>query len=506
MRIKKELKVDFSEAIESYALEQHIEKEIIAQALSEEIKDQLSEYFNVENDKIIVESTIDNDIKAFFLKEVISDNAHLMDETEIHLSDGKKIKKNIKIGDVIKAEIDLSQLNRRAISYAFSGLTQRLKNIHSQNIYNEFLNKKDTIAIGTVLRRDRRKLSIDLGKAEGILYINEFSSRENYVQGDKIKVYINDVILSDKSEVNIYLSRTNPNFVKKLFEIEVPELQSGAVHIKSIVREPGKKTKMSVYATKSNVEPVGACVGMTGIRIKSVMKELAGEKIDIIPVTEKIKEFLSKSIQPAKVEQVYIIDKDSKDAILVVQDDEYPLAVGKNGINIKLAMKLTGWKLRLKRLSQIEKQPNIINIFNKSEKLFNDEEYYDIEQLTTLDESTVVKLMNANIVNITELYEMKVEELVQIENITLEEAKQIRKTLDEKVEFVDNQEISYQRQQSDFENEFEDEIVGMDTKEVIEEEIQHVEYLVCPNCSFEFEYKDELSCPSCKVEFEFEEE
>ena len=495
--------LELKDAVETYTIQHGLKKGEVIDVLSDVIVNEFSEFLNVLDDDIYLEVEDDYNISLFLKKDVVSEKND--PQMELTLEEALKIDNMAQLGGVVKSPINLNILNRRDIKRFNSLLMQKLKNVNKEILYREYKAKEGKILSGTFIRRAGRDMFIDIGKTEGKLPYRDQSPKEFYKQGDKVRCYLKEVILDENNRLFIHLSRTDPNMIKKLFEIEVPEITEGIVKIKTIVREPGHKVKMSVYSTKFEVEPVGACVGLSGIRIKSVIKELGGEKIDVIPFSSNTKDFLARSMQPAKVDKVLIINDNEKEAIVVVSDESYPLAIGRGGMNIRLASRLTGWKINLKASSQIEKHPEIMKIFSKAESIFNNDVESDLHQLTEVGEKLIVKLMNAGILNISDLYEKKVDELSKIEGISIEDAKFIRNTLDELVEVVDDEEMA-KTTQDEYLNEFEDEISGVNTDEKIVEEVQLVDYLQCPNCDYEFEYTGQERCPSCKAEFELTEE
>jgi len=496
--------LELKSAIEGLAQQTDIDQKIVLDVVKEVVIYEIAEYLNVMDDDILVEVNDEFEFSIFLLKEVVEEviDAGL----EVLLEDGKKIDKDTDIGEFVKVPVNIKEIDRKTIKKLNGALSYRLRCIHNEVLFKEFKEKEGQIVSGTFLRKSGRDFFIDLGRIEARLPFREQSPRErdSYVQGDRIKCYLKEVVLDENNRLSLMLSRIDPNLIKCLFTIEVPELHEGAVKIKSIAREPGRKTKMSVFSQKTGVEPVGACVGLSGIRIKAVINELHGEKIDVIPFTNNVKEYLAKAMQPAKVQKVLIINEEEKEALVAVEDESFPLAIGKDGTNIKLASKLTGWKINLKTQSQIAKHPEIMQIFSKAEDIFTTNVESDLHQLTDIPEEIIVKLMNSGIMTIAELYEKTVNDIAKIDGVTHEDAKRLRDTMDELVEVVDESEIEATREE--YLKEVEDEISGVDTDEDIKEEIQRVEYLICPSCNFEFEYVGQEKCPSCGVEFEFDEE
>lgn len=495
-------------AVETLSVQKDLDKEAIIDVLVSTFQSELADYFNVNDRDVLFELDKDFNSNAYLVKEVVEDDVDADETLEIPLEIARKHDKNITLGKKVRVPIDMGTLDRRHIRNLNSVLVQKLRNIHNEVLYREYKQKEGQLIHGSIIRRSGRDFFIDIGKTEAKLPWREQSPREiaSLQQGDKIKCLLKEVILDENARLSIILSRRDPTFVKRLFEIEVPEIADGVVKIRAIVREAGTKTKISVYSTKTGVEPVGACVGLSGIRIKAVIKELFGEKIDVIPFGADLKIFLSRAMAPAKVTRILVIQdtEEEKEALVIVDDESFPLAIGKGGINIRLAQALTGWRIKLKTDSQIAKNPEILQIFSKAEEIFSNSTDSDLHQLTEVPEELIVRLMNAGILSIAELYTKNVHELARLPGITEEEATLIRKTLDEQVEIVeDEKDLAARREQ--YMAEFEDEIDGVSTDEQIKEEIQQVEYLVCPSCQFEFEYKNQTHCPSCGAEFEFEE-
>ncbi len=495
--------LELKDAIEMISVQHSIATEEVVNLLKDTIKNEFSEFLNAFEEDIIVD--IDDEeykVNISIMKEVINTPAN--EFLEISLVEAKKIFKeeDLKIGVRIKVPLSFEVLKRKDIKRLNFILKQKIRNIKNEILYRDYKNKEGELINGIFLRRRGQDMFIDIGKIEACLPFREQSFREKYKQGDHIKTYIKEVVMDERQMVNIYVSRVDANIVRKLFELEIPELADGSVKIKEIVRDPGKKIKMSVYSTKIGVEPVGSCVGVSGIRIKAVIKELWGERIDVVPYNDNIKEFIGRAMQPGKVINVLIINEDKKECLVIVDDESYPFALGKDGVNIKLASHLTGWNISVRSESQVKKYPDLMKIFSRAENLFSNVET-DLNQLTEIDESVIVKLMNAGIMSIADLYEKSVEEINRLENISKEEATLIRKTLDEMVEIVDEDEKPKEIPRPYLNR---DERGYSPQQEVVKEEVEHVEYLVCPSCDYEFEYENQKRCPSCDVEFEFEEE
>lgn len=273
------------------------------------------------------------------------------DTTEISIEKAKEISPKYEVGDVLEVEVTPRSFGRVAAQLAKQVVVQRIKEAERNIIYNEFVEKEYDIITGIVARKDKNNIFVDLGKVEAILGPNEQMPGENYNFNDKLKLYIVEVKNTTKG-AQVVVSRTHPGLVKRLFELEVPEIFDGTVEIKSIAREAGSRTKIAVSSNDETVDPMGSCVGPKGIRVQNIVNELKNEKIDIIKWSKLPEEYIANSLSPAKVLDAEI-DEESKCAKVVVDDSQLSLAIGKEGQNVRLAAKLTGWKIDIKSKSQV---------------------------------------------------------------------------------------------------------------------------------------------------------
>ena len=288
---------------------------------------------HVYSQKIVVEEVFDN-------------------VTEIGLEEAQEIKPTYDLDDVVDFEVTPKNFGRVAAQLAKGVVTQRIREAERSIIYNEYKEKEYDIITGTVLREDKGNVFVNIGKLETAIGPNEQIPREKYKFNEKIKLYVVEVKNTSKV-AQIIVSRTHPGLVKRLFELEVPEIYEGIVEIKSISREAGSRSKIAVVSHDENVDPMGACVGPKGARVQNIVNELKGEKIDIIKWSKDPEEFIASSLSPAKVVSV-TVDEDSKSAKVVVEDNQLSLAIGKEGQNVRLAAKLTNWKIDIKSKSQAE--------------------------------------------------------------------------------------------------------------------------------------------------------
>ena len=313
-----------------------------------------------------------NSIKIYAYQtvvEIVEDK-----DTQISLEDARLINKKYKVGDVVTEEINSKSIDRIPAQTAKQVIMQKLREVESEMAYSELSSKEDEIISCTVRRTEGDNVYVEINKKlEAVLAPRDQAPHEKYLPGDHIKVYVKKIKEGQRGP-QIMISRTDPGFVKKLFELEVPEIASGLITIKSIVREAGYRTKMAVYCEDPNVDAVGACVGNRGMRVNSIVSELGGEKIDIIPWDPDILEFIARSLSPAKVVMVQVNDE-LHAAKVIVMDDMLSLAIGKDGQNARLAAKLTGWKIDVKpysSLTAIADEPAQEIVEERSETDFDD--------------------------------------------------------------------------------------------------------------------------------------
>ncbi len=275
------------------------------------------------------------------------------EKIHITLEDARKIDPDIKVGDTIEEEVTPGNFGRVAASTAKQVIIQKVREAERNNIATEFGEKQDEMMSGTVEMEDEKNYYIDLGKTQGLLPKSEIIPGEEIKMGSTIKVYISKVDINSKGAL-ILLSRKHFGFIKRLFELEIPEISDGTVLIYSVARDAGNRTKIAVYSENSNVDPIGACIGEKGYRIANILKELGKEKIDIVKYSKDPVEFIQNALSPAKDVRVFILDEKTKETMVVVNDENLSLAIGKKGINVKLASRLTNYKLDVKTLNQVK--------------------------------------------------------------------------------------------------------------------------------------------------------
>lgn len=275
-------------------------------------------------------------------------------KAELSLQEARRVDSEAEVGDEIGTVIEMEELGRIAAQTAKQVICQKVREAEWEAVQREYATRQGDLINGIILGQERRNYLVDLGKTEAILPMQEQIPRESYRRGDRIKALLLEVRRTPK-DVQVILSRTHPQFVTKLFELEVPEVGEKIVEIKGIVREPGDRTKIAVSSRDKAVDPVGACVGIKGSRVQAVVRELRGEKIDIIAWTSDPRVFIAEALNPASIEKVGV-DDEKKSALVVVADSQLSLAIGKNGQNVRLAAKLTGWKIDIISATEYEKE------------------------------------------------------------------------------------------------------------------------------------------------------
>ena len=367
--------VEMFTALDDLEKENGINKDELMKSIEQALVLAYNKNFGTEegNVDIILDKT-DGQIHVFQKKEVVKKVED--DKKEIKLSDAKKINDEYDIGDTVQIEVMPKNFGRIAAQTAKQVITQKIREMSRDVIFNEFEQKKGEIVTGLIQKVDKNSVVLDLGKVEAIMPAKEQVATEKYNMNDKLKTCIVSVEKGYKGSTQIVVSRANILFVKNLFKIEIPEIYEGLIEIKSISREAGSRSKVAVYSANPNIDPVGSCVGQKGIRIQNIINELNGEKIDVIEWNEDPAKFIAAALLPA---EVLAIDtkEDEKFAEVIVADDQLSLAIGKAGQNVKLAARLTGWKIDIKSESQfrkiIEEAQMADNTDNNVEEINNEE-------------------------------------------------------------------------------------------------------------------------------------
>ena len=374
---------ELMEALDILEKEKEISKETLFEAIENSLITACKNHFG-KSDNVTVEINRETgDFMVWANKEVVATAEEVEDEVlQIALEDAVKYDKKAKVGETVKIEIRSKEFGRIATQNAKNVILQKIREEERSVIYNQYYEKEKDVVTGIVQRYIGRNISINLGKCDAILNESEMVKGETFKPTERIKVYILEVKNTTKGP-RVLVSRTHPELVKRLFESEVAEIADGTVEIKSIAREAGSRTKMAVYSENPNVDPVGACVGMNGARVNSIVDELRGEKIDNINWDENPGNLIQNALSPAKIVAVFA-DPDEKTAKVVVPDYQLSLAIGKEGQNARLAARLTGYKIDIKSETQAKDAPGFRYEDYMDE--YEDEEY-DEEYSEEFDEA-----------------------------------------------------------------------------------------------------------------------
>ncbi len=334
-------RLELLQIADAVAREKSINKELVLEAMADAIQRAARSRYGAEND---IRADIDSKTGEISLRRVLEiveevDN----DSTQILLADAKHINENAQLGDFISEPLPPVEFGRIAAQNAKQVIVQKVRDAERERMYEEFKDRVGEVINGVVKRVEYGNVIVDLGRGEGIVRRDEGLPRENFRTGDRIRAYIYDVRREQRGP-QIFMSRSRPEFMSKLFGQEVPEIYDGIVEVISVARDPGSRAKISVISKDSSIDPVGACVGMRGSRVQAVVNELQGEKIDIIPWTEDAASFIVNALAPAEVSKV-VLDEDTQRIEVVVPDDQLSLAIGRRGQNVRLASQLTGWDI-----------------------------------------------------------------------------------------------------------------------------------------------------------------
>ncbi|MCY4374337.1 MAG: transcription termination factor NusA [Spirochaetaceae bacterium] len=362
--------------------------------------------------------------------------------TEIGLDDALGYDEQAEIGDELLIEINPRDFDRVSIQSAKQRARQTLREIQKDTLYSEYEDKVGEMIIGYHQRERNGAIFVDLGKTEGVMPRKYQSPREVYRPNDRIRALIYEVEKTPTG-LQIVLSRTHTQFVRKIFELEVPEIYDGTIEIYKMVREPGYRTKMAVYSTRDDVDPVGACVGMRGARIQAVVRELEGEKIDVLKYDPDPAAFIRNALQPAEVEEVIIVDDATRHALAVVHDAQFSLAIGRQGLNVRLANRLVDWNIDVKTRAQVADMDLGGEKKREAAALFSEDEAQEIDRISELPgvpERIAAALAEQGVERIEDLVEMSDDQLAATRGLTSEDISTIRNLLDETVEIVEEDE------------------------------------------------------------------
>ena len=400
---------DLLRTIDQVSRDKGIDSKTLIEALEEAVSSAVKKKFGSEYELEVSFNTEIGEIEVFEFKEVVKD---VEDERlQVSLTEARKLDPESEIGDSLGIKTDIDALGRIAAQSAKQVIMQRLREAERDAVYDDFKDRKGEIVNGIVQRFDKGSIIANLGKSEAELPAKEQIPKETYMQGDRIRAYICDVKQFSRGP-QIIISRTHPNFLSALFENEVPEISDGIVTIMQVVREPGSRAKIAVASKDKDVDPVGACVGMKGSRVQAVVQELRGERIDIITWDSDPAKFVCNALAPAEILRV-IVDEENRSMEVVVPDDQLSLAIGKKGQNVRLASRVTNWKLDVISESHYNEQlkedyQSLLKLPGVGKKMataLNEIGFRSIEDIAKADE--------VDLISIKGISEKKAKELIQ---------------------------------------------------------------------------------------------
>ena len=490
---------DMAEAIRQLIQEKGYSEDSVRATIENTLKAAYKRKFRTA-ENCVVQINDDMSDVSVYSRKVIVDGVY-DPVMEIELEDAKKLSDECELGDEIDILIDPKvEFERSAVQTGKQTAHQSLSEIHKDSLYAEYKDKIGEIIIGYYQRERNGTIYVDLGKVEGVLPAKFQSEREVYHKNDRIKALISDVRKSNTG-LQIILSRTDPDFVRNILELEVPEIYDKTIDIYKIVREAGYRTKIAVSSHREDVDPVGACVGLKGVRIKNVISELEGEKIDILKYDPDPRVFIKNALSPADVTGVVILDESKRQALAVVPENQFSLAIGKQGLNVRLANRLTDWSIDVKTEEQYEDSDELIAESRKAAmELFNDESGYDeitaVAELPGIEKRIADILAENDVIEIEDFIEAEEKgQLDNIEGLTAEDIASVKSLIDSNVEFVDE------------EPEVQAEASEEESSEVPAEEASEEEVYECPECGARITI-DMTTCPNCGIglSFEYEDE
>jgi N utilization substance protein A len=475
---------ELGEAIRTLVNERGISEDLVLETIKGFLLAAYKRKFGSSDNAVIQFNETNDDVQLFARKMIVEDDEYDGDITEIPYEEACELHEDCEIGDEVLIPIDPKTFDRISVQSAKQKAKQDLRDIQKDTLYSEFKTKEGEMIIGYYQREQNGDMFIDLGKIEGILPKRYQSPREIYRKNDKIKCYVYTVEKPEHGQLRVTLSRTHSEFVRKLFELEIPEIYDHSIEIHKIVREPGYRTKVAVYSHRTDLDPVGACVGLKGIRVQTIMREMEGERIDVLRYDANPVEYIKNCLSPAEIKRVVIVDEVKRIAVAVVDEAQLSLAIGKQGINVRLANKLADWVIDVKTIDQFremdlssdtkERVDALFTPETEEEEVFEDEEMM-LSDINELEDALVQKLNFHDIYTVEEFVNLSEEELATLEDISKEEIDRILGVLGEYVDIVEEEN---------------------------EDEVEH--QFVCPECGNSVS-PEMTACPYCHVGLSFEE-
>jgi N utilization substance protein A len=475
---------DMAEAIRQLIYEKGISEDLVLKTIEDALLAAYKKRFGTA-ENAVVRFTGDYEGVEILAKKIIVEDVE-DPVLEVDLVEAREMAADAEPGDMLEIPIDPKEFDLQEVMLAKQTTRQSLREISRDTLYAEFKAKQGEIIIGYYQREKNGNIFVDLGRVEGFFPKKFQSPRETYQPGERIKALIAEV---SKNGPQIVLSRTHPEFVQKILELEVPEIYDKTIEVFKIVREPGYRTKIAVYSRRDDVDPVGACVGLKGIRIQNIIRELEGEKIDVLKYEVDPRRFIRNALSPADVREVYIIDEARHAALAVVDDSQLSVAIGKQGLNVRLANRLCDWSIDVKTEEQFRDLDLSSEARRAASSLFDDgEEILRLDELPGLDTRVVAALSGAGIEMIEDFLARAEEELLAIEGVVPEDLDAVRRIIEENVEVI--------------EEEFEEE-PALEVEVQQPEPEPEPELYECPDCHAGVT-PDMTHCPQCGVALSFE--
>jgi N utilization substance protein A len=408
------MSASIGQSIEAVCKEHGIERDLVIEAVKEAVKAAARKQFK-SGEEIQVEWTPETGLEIFASKVVVEEVEN--PGRELSLDEAKELAGDeVEVGDELQLPMPMEDMGRIAAQTAKQILFQKVRDAVRNNVYEQYIDKVGDLVNGYVKRFERGDLIVDLGTVEAVLGRNGQSRGEQWNQGERIRVVIDDVSKESKGP-QVVVSRTSPELLKRLFEMEVPEIYDGTVVIKSAVREPGERAKIAVASTERDVDPVGACVGMKGSRVQAIIRELRGEKIDIIEWSDEPSVFAANALSPAKVNQVRITDIEHRQMEVIVNEDQLSLAIGKRGQNVRLATKLVGWNIDIRSEEEIKKE-----VAAQMGAMIASGEAVPLERLQGMNPAMVSTLADHGVGDIEALATATVDDIAEFLDVSIDQA------------------------------------------------------------------------------------
>src|ERR1044071_2070147 len=411
------MSASIGQSIDAVCKEKGIDREVVIEAVKEAVRAAARKQFK-SGEEIQVEWTPETGLEIFASKVVVETVEN--EGRELSLDEAKELAGDeVEVGDELQLPLPVEDMGRIAAQTAKQILFQKVRDAERANVYEQYIDKVGDLVNGYVKRFERGDIIVDLGTVEAILYRKEQSRGEQWGQGERIRVVINDVAKEAKGP-QVEVSRTSPELLRRLFEMEVPEIYDETVVIKSAVREPGERAKIAVTSNERDVDPVGACVGMKGSRVQAIIRELRGEKIDIIEWSDEPSVFAANALSPAKVNQVRITDIENRQMEVIVNEDQLSLAIGKRGQNVRLATKLVGWNIDIRSEEEIKRE-----VTEQMGALIASGESVTLSAIEGVTAQQAEALSAHGINDIDSLAQTSVDDLVEFLDLSLDEAETI---------------------------------------------------------------------------------